>query len=145
MSRPATILRALVSGAIVVAAGLNLWSFIYQASTLKPRREEPVVISESRIIGVRDALLKAHYLHGDVGYIPGRVLEGGARTIEEDTDWLHFRYGMIPWNLVQDTLNAPFVVLDFTRWTDPAELPSGFVAVYESGDGLILLRRANPQ
>lgn len=145
MSRVAITVRSLVSGAIVLAAGLNLWSFIYQASTLKPRNEEPVVVSEARLIWVRDALLKAHYLNGEVGYLPGRVLEGGARTIDEDTDWLHFRYGMIPWNLLQDTFNAPFVILDFTRWTEPAQLPPGFVTIYESGDGLILLRRTGPQ
>ena len=139
------ILRSLISGALVVIAFLNLWHFTQNLSILKARKDDAVVVWENRLIGVRDALLKVHYLGGDVGYITAGVLQGSPRTTGENTNWVQARYVMIPWNLLQDTLAAPYVIADFSGSEAPPELPAGFVMLYDSRDGLVLLQRTPPQ
>jgi hypothetical protein len=127
--------------ALVAIAFVNLWQANRSLSYLKPRSEDAVVVWEDRLRFVRNTLMKAGYWRGDVGYISGGVLLGRPRTQEEDGDWGQARYVMIPWNLLQDSLAPPFVIADFSRTKESPTWPEGFVKLYDSGDGLIVLAR----
>jgi hypothetical protein len=48
---------------------------------------------------------------------------------------------MIPWNVLQDSLKPPYVVIDGTRSDPRVKAPDGFVKVYDSMDGLVLLKK----
>jgi hypothetical protein len=144
-SRVRLIGQSLVFAAVAAVAFLNLWDFVEQASSQQPRKEDQVGVAEWRLRWIRDALYKAHYLRGDIAYIPGRVLDGGAQTPDETSDWMITHYVMIPWNVVENTLNAPYLILDYSRWDKPVVLPAGFTTVYDSGDGLMLLRKLESQ
>src|ERR1051326_1815546 len=95
--------RALPAG-IVAVAFLNLWQLDQSLRWVRPREADDVVILEDRLRFVRDALMKAGYWRGDVGYMPAGVLSGHARTREDDQNWALTRFVLIPWNLVQDSL-----------------------------------------
>jgi hypothetical protein len=137
------VLRVASGTALVGIAFLNLWAANRSLAYLKPRREDAVVVWEDRLRYVRNALMKAGYFRGDVGYVPAGVLQGRARTTEENTDWVQARYVMIPWNLLQDNMDTPYVIVDFSRSKGSIDSPPAFVKLYDSGDGLTLLRRTS--
>jgi hypothetical protein len=72
-------------------------------------------------------------------------LNGNPRTDKESARWAQARYVMIPWNLLQDTTSAPYVIVDASLNANQPRLPEGFVKLYDSGDGLILLQQPHPQ
>jgi len=134
-------LRTLVSTCLVAITFANLWQLNQTLRWVKPREADDVVISEDRLRYVRDALMKAGYWRGDIGYMPAGVLHGRSRTFKDDQYWVITRYVMIPWNVLQDSLAPAYVLVDATR-SDPAvETPNGFVKVYDSMDGLVLLKK----
>jgi hypothetical protein len=133
--------RFLISVAIAVVAFLNLWHLDQTLRWVKPREADDVVVLEDRLRFVRDALMKAGYWRGDVGYMPAGVLQGHARTQLDDQQWVLVRYVMIPWNVRQDTLDAPYVLLDGTRSSTPVETPEGFTRIYDSANGLVVLKK----
>src|SRR5262249_50604036 len=137
--------RFLISAAIVVVAFLNLWYLNQNLHWIKPREADDVVILEDRLRFVRNALMKAGYWRGDVGYMPDGILHGYPRTISDDQQWVFVRYVMIPWNILQDTLSAPYVLLDGTRSTAPVETPEGFIKIYDSANGLVVLKKLSVQ
>lgn len=139
------VLRTVTGAALVGIAFVNLWMANKSLSYVKPRREDAVVVWEDRLRYFRNELMKAGYFRGDVGYMPGGVLQGGTRTLAEDIDWVQARYVMIPWNLLQDNMNAPYVIVDFSRRGGPFEIPPAFIKVYDSKDGLTLLRKTSAQ
>ena len=74
------------------------------------------------------------------------------RIVETEISWLSPRplakyrravlyYAAIPLNVVPDKLDAPFVLADFALGGSPDQLPEGFEKVYDSGNGLLLLKR----
>jgi hypothetical protein len=136
-----TRLRSLVQAALVVIAFLNLWQLNGTLRWVKPREDDDVVIAEDRLRFIRDALMKAGYWRGDVGYMPEGVLNGHARTKADDSEWVVVRYVLIPWNVIQDSLEPPFVLVDGRRTGRRIETPQGFTKVYESKEGLTLLRK----
>jgi hypothetical protein len=128
-----------------MVAFLNLWQANRLAEGKKPRNQDDVVLLERRMIGIRNALLGVGYRGGDIGYMPAGVLNGNPRTERESTRWVQARYVMIPWNLLEDTMSAPYVIVDASLNADQPRLPEGFVKLYDSGDGLILLQQTRPQ
>lgn len=137
----AKILRVLVSASIVVVAYLNLWQLNQTLRWVKPREADDVVVLEDRLRFIRNALMKAGYWRGDVGYMPAAVLNGAAPTARNEQVWTQVRYVMIPWNVVQDSLNPPYVLVDSTGVAQPVEIPAGFGKIYDSKDGLMLLKK----
>jgi hypothetical protein len=135
------ILRTLVSTCLVAIAFANLWQLNQTLRWVKPREADDVAISEDRLRYIRDALMKAGYWRGDIGYMPAGVLQGRARTPKDDQYWVITRYVMIPWNVVQDSLAPAFVLVDATRSDAAVEPPNGFVKVYDSTDGLVLIKK----
>jgi hypothetical protein len=89
--------------------------------------------------------MKAGYWLGDVGYMPAGVLHGYPRTLDDDQQWVVVRYVMIPWNILQDTLSAPYVLVDSTRSKTPVETPQGFIKIYDSTNGLVVLKKLSAQ
>ena len=142
MIRP---VRFLISVAIVVVAFLNLSHLNQGLRGLKPREADDIVILEDRLRFVRDALMKAGYWRGDVGYMPAGVLHGYPRTINDNQQWVAVRYVMIPWNILQDTLSAPYVLVDGTRSKTPVQTPEGFIRIYDSTNGLVVLKKLSVQ
>jgi hypothetical protein len=108
---------------------------------VKPREADDAAIAEDRLRFIRDALMKAGYWRGNIGYMPEGVLSGHARTNADDTQWAVVRYVLIPWNVVQDSLEPPFVLVDARRTGRETETPQGFTKVYDSRDGLTLFRK----
>jgi hypothetical protein len=140
-----SILRFLVSAALIMVAFLNLWHANRLAEARKPRNQDDVVVLEHRMIAIRNALLGVGYRGGDLGYMPAGVLNGNPRTEQESARWAQARYVMIPWNLLQDSTSAPYVIVDASLNADQPRLPERFVKLYDSGDGLILLQQTHPQ
>jgi len=137
--------RFLTSAAIAVFAFLNLWHLNQSLRWVKPREADDIVILEDRLRFVRDALMKARYWRGDVGYMPAGVLQGYPRTINDNQQWVAVRYVMIPWNILQDTLSAPYVLVDGTRSKTPVQTPEGFIRIYDSTNGLVVLKKLSVQ
>jgi hypothetical protein len=137
--------RFLFSVGLAVVAFLNLWHLDQTLRSVRPREADDVAILEDRLRFVRDALMKAGYWRGDVGYMPAGVLQGHPRTVRDDQQWLIVRYVMIPWNIRQDTLGAPYVLLDGTGSSTPVETPEGFTRIYDSANGLVVLKNLSVQ
>lgn len=140
-----TALRFLVSAGIAATAFLNLWYLNQSFYWVTSRTTDPVVVVEDRIRSVRDALMKSGYRRGDIGYMPAGVLLGKPRTASDDQQWARIRYAMIPWNLLQDNLKPSYVLLDATRIDSAVDIPQGFTKMYDSKDGLILLKKPAAQ
>jgi hypothetical protein len=63
-------------------------------------------------------------------------LQGKPRTEREDVDWVQVR--LIPLNVLQDTLEAPYVIAETSRGVD------GFATIYNPNNGWVLLKKARP-
>jgi hypothetical protein len=126
----------LLAGTII----LNLTGFSESVNQLPNRDLDEIFLWENYLTPIRIALLTAQYRDGIVGYMPGNVLRGHPHTDRESIDWALVRFVMIPWRVVQDTIDAPFVIVDF-RGQDP-DIPAGFRTLYQSPEGLFLLKRS---
>jgi len=138
-------IRFLISAAIVIVAFLNLWQVTHSLRSAKSRDADDVVILEDHYRFVRDALMKERYWRGDVGYMPAGVLSGHARTLMDDQQWALVRYVMIPWNVLQDNLGPQYVILDGTRTKERIQTPQGFTKIYDSMNGLAVLKKVSAQ
>jgi hypothetical protein len=132
--------RFFLAAGIAAAAFANLWQVNQTLRWVKPREDDAVVVLESRLRFIRNALMKEGYWRGDVGYMPAGILQGHSRTSVDDEQWALVRYAMIPWNILQDSLHAPYVLIDGTKSGTPIEVPPGFVPIYDSADGLVLVK-----
>src|SRR5215831_11738980 len=126
------LVRFLISVAIAIVAFLNLWHLDQTLRGVKPREADVAVISEDQLRFVRDALMKAGYWRGDVGYMPAGVLQGHQPTLLDDQQWILTRYGMLRWDIRANTLAAPYVFGDGTRTSAAVETPAGFARIYDS-------------
>ena len=132
-------LRYIAGIIVVVCATLNIGQFARYVFNLPPRQSDDRIIWEQRLDGIRNALRKAGYNSGDIGYVPAGVLQGTARTEREDVDWVQVRYAMIPLNVLQDSLEAPYVIAESTHEVE------GFTTFYDGSNGWILLQKKAPQ
>lgn len=123
----------------MVSAGVNIWQFNQNVWNLPPRESDHRIIWEQRLSGIREALRSAGYARGNIGYMPAGVLQGKPRTEREGVDWVQVRYAMIPLNVLQDTLDAPYVVAESSGSLE------GFTTVYDPHNGWVLLQRNSPQ
>ena len=124
---------------LIAVACVNIGHFNQYVSNLPPRASDDRIIWERRLSGIREALWKAGYHSGNVGYMPAGVLKGNPRTSREDVDWVQVRYAMIPLNVLQETLDARFVVAEFQGNLE------GFTTLYDAKNGLVLLQRKSQQ
>ena len=137
--------RILSFASIVVLAFLNLWQVTQTLRWVKPREADDVVVLEDRLRFVRDALMKGGYWRGNVGYMPAQFLHGDRLSPRDDQQGVLVRFVMIPWNVLQNTLDAPYVLVDGTRTTTPIQIPDGFTKVYDSMNGLVLVKKLSLQ
>jgi hypothetical protein len=128
-------LRCIAAAVLVFCAFVNLAQFMKDIFTFPPRQTDDRVVWEQRLTGIRNALRKAEYNSGNIGYMPAGVLQGKVRTDREDVDWVQVRYAMIPLNVLQDSLDAPYVI------AESAQDVAGFETVYDGHNGLILLQK----
>lgn len=127
--------RYLAAVALVLCAIVNVGWFAQHVFTYPPRESDDRIMWEKRLTGIRNALIRVRYNNGNIGYMPGGVLQGKQRTQREDVDWVQVRYAMIPLNVLQDSMDAPYVIAESSR---PVE---GFETIYDAGNGLILLQK----
>ena len=128
-------LRYLAGAVVVVCACVNIAHFTQYVFNLPPRPSDDRIIWEQRLDGIRDALRKAEYSSGAIGYMPAGVLQGKSRTEREDVDWVQVRYALIPLNVLQDTLDAPYVIAQSSREVE------GFTTVFDAHNGWLLLQK----
>jgi len=100
-----------------------------------------MVVLEQRLTGIRNALVEARYPASDLGYMPAGVLNGNPKTEKQAERFVRLRYVMIPWNLIENSIAPPYVILDSSIDGVDAAIPAGFAKLYDSGDGLALLQR----
>jgi hypothetical protein len=132
-------LRYLACVVVIICATLNIAQFTRHVINMPPRQSDDRIIWEQRLEGIRNALRKAGYTSGNIGYMPQGVLNGKARTEREDVDWVQVRYAMIPLNVLQDSVDAPYVIAESTHSLE------GFTTLYDGRNGWILLQRKVPQ
>jgi hypothetical protein len=130
-----------VSRAIVVAVAVwNIWMFTLFVMQVPPRDLNRTVVWEKRFEPIREVLHSARYRMGDLGYVTARGLRGEPVSDAEFINRAELYYVVIPWNLIQNTVDAPYVIGDFTFNEPTPELPQGLVKVFDPGNGLILFR-----
>jgi hypothetical protein len=88
---------------------------------------------------LRDHLNVIGYRIGDLGFVSPTSL--GGMTEEDKIHRTYLSYVAIPLNVVENKLDAPYVIGDFLR-RRPDTLPPGLVEVYDPGNGLVLLKSA---
>jgi len=140
-----SILQSIAASIVIVAACWNLWRFTLNVMSTGPREENSNVVFEKVWIPFFNEFVKADYRIGSVGYITARTLRGEAPTVEDEDRFVHFYYAAIPLNIVRDKLDAPFLLADFTISGTPDRLPEGFDEIYDSGAGMLLLKRRVPR
>jgi hypothetical protein len=131
-------LKFVAAATVAVFAYWNVLSVFRSSIHLPPRETEEVVMVEKRLAPVRENLLAIDY-RGEIAYITDRVLAGLPPKIDDEKKWGQFQYVLIPWVLVRDKQNTPFVLADFSDGP-PAVAPEGLSKVYDDGNGLILFR-----
>jgi hypothetical protein len=133
----------LVIATVLVFCFISNTQYFYGRRTGLPLHWGPNEISvwEDRSRGIRDALLARNYRSGPIAYMPSGVLHGHPRTKDDDVAWNMLRYVMIPLDVRQDTLDAPYVIEDYSAENAPYALPEGFVGVLDVPGGLTLLQR----
>ena len=140
-----SVFRSLAGCALIVVSFLNIWQSNRLAERIKPRDQDDVVVLERRLIGIRNALLEVKYRDSEIGYVYASVLNGGAMSEREDARLTQARYAMIPWIIRPNSLKAPYVILDISQGVREPAIPEGFVKLYDSQDGLMLLQRTQSQ
>jgi hypothetical protein len=136
------ILRLSAAAALLLVSFVNLSRYKDGLFYLQSREDDPVSTWESRILPVRYALIRAGYTRGDIGYISPSFFAGKPkRSLDEEIRWCIVRYGMIPWNLLDDPRPARYVIMDYVGISPVPPVPAGFKNLYESRDGLFLLYR----
>jgi len=148
--------RVIESISIVALVVISFWNIsIFRSSvfTLPAPESNELVVQEERYKQIRIILAKAGHTKGTVAFITNRDLIPGERKEEDDFRWGQGQYVMVPWILVRNGRTVPgvpitgaapeFIIADF--WDGmPASYPKGFETLYDSGSGLVLLRRNAP-
>jgi hypothetical protein len=138
LTRGRTVLKFVAAVTVGVFAYWNVLVVHKTSIYLPPRETEEVVVVEKRLEPVREYLLSVNY-RGEIAFITNRVLAGLPVTLEDNKEWGQFQYVMIPWTLLRDKRNTPYVLADF-RDGPPAVALEGLSKIYDDGNGLILFR-----
>src|SRR4051812_14980476 len=107
-----TILKPIAAAVLIVCAYWNLVNAYKNSEYLPPREFDEIAIRETRLAPIRDNLLSAGY-RGEIAFVTNHALSGLPPTPEDDKRWGQSQYAMIPWTLVRDKQNTPFVLADF--------------------------------
>jgi hypothetical protein len=129
---------------LVIGTGWNLWWFGVGVEKLPPRSADPLVILENQFLPLKFALIEENY-RGRISYETVRSLGGEPRTSMDDVAWVELRYVAIPFILVRDVTDTPYVIGDFTRETSIPETPAGLTKIYGNSNGLVLYKRTSVQ
>jgi hypothetical protein len=132
-------LNFVAAATVVVVAYWNVGIVYWTSENLPARETEEIVIQEKRLAPVRANLQSIDY-RGEIAFITNSALSGLPPSKEDDKRWGQSQYVLIPWLLVRDKRDSPFVLADF--WDGPPVVPlQGLTKVYDNGSGLILFRR----
>jgi len=131
-------LAVLAAVAIVVCAYVNVVSSYQRITYLPPRELDEVIVKEARLAPIRLNLLSTGY-QGDIAFVTNRTLQQLPKTPEDEKQWGQFQYSILPWKLVRDRMNTPFVLADFWDGT-PDHALDALEKFYDAGNGLILFR-----
>jgi hypothetical protein len=133
-----TVLKFVAAVTVGVIAYWNVLVVHRTSVYLPPRETEEIVSQEKRLAPVREYLLSIDY-RGEIGFITNHILSGSPFNVEDDRKWGEFQYVMIPWVLVREKRNTPYVIADFSDGPPPVAF-EGLSKVYDDGNGLILFR-----
>jgi hypothetical protein len=144
------LVEAVSIAALVAITFWNIWIFRGRVFTSPPAGSDELVVQEKRYEPIRAILTKAGYTKGPIAFITKRDLTSAERREEDDRRWGQGQYEMVPWILVRQGRTVPgmpltdsssdFAIADF--WDGmPSSFPAGFETLYDSGSGLMLLRR----
>jgi hypothetical protein len=140
-----SMLQRLTGLVVVIVACWNVWALTLVALSYGSRESNRNVVLEKIWRPIFHEFVEAKYRLGDVGYVTARTLRGEPPTEDDVVRRVGFYYAAIPLNIVPDKLDSPFLLADFTLSGPPDELPEGFEKVYDSGDGLLLLKHRATQ
>src|SRR5262249_1634947 len=107
---------------IVVIACMSVWSYLVTVANMRLSDSEATAW-ENRLQGIRQALVDLRYTRGDIGYMPAGVLQGKPKTGRDDVDWVEARYTLIPFTLKQNSIDAPFVIVNYPGEPEPPKIP----------------------
>jgi hypothetical protein len=95
--------------------------------------------AEELWVPLREHLNAIGYRIGDLGFVSSSSLRDGTMTEEDKLHRAYLYYAAIPFNVVENKLDAPYIIGDFLR-SRPDTLPPGLVMVFDPGNGLVLLK-----
>jgi hypothetical protein len=137
--------RVVLAAVLVVSAFWNIVRFDrISAESVPGRSENVIVVEEKRLAGVRMKLLEVGYGPGQISFVTGRDLAANPRTAADDYKWAIARYALIPWVLVRDTRDTPYVIADYGDTNVVQEIGADFIKIYDGGNGVVLFRKNNP-
>jgi len=131
-------LRFTAGAAIVVCAYWNVVAFNQATESLAPRDGDEIVMREKRLAPVRQILLFNGYLSGEIAFITNRDFDRLPPLPEDDKRWSQSQYAMIPWVLVRNKRDTPFLLVDF--WDGPPHQNLEALTKLYDGDGLVLFQ-----
>jgi hypothetical protein len=134
-------LKSIVRIGLIGTACWNIQSYTGTVLKFPQRDANAVVQAEEAWTPIHKQLAIAGYTIGDIGYVTARSLRGEPLDNTEVGRRTALYYAVIPLNLARDDRNTPFVIGDF-RLETPPQLPPDLTVVFDSGNGLVLLKRS---
>jgi hypothetical protein len=132
-----SILQSVTAIGLIAVACWNVTD--YTATTFSVPGTTDVAGWEKLFEPIQEYLTTVGYGINDLGYVSSTQLQEGITTEEESIHRAYLYYVAIPMNIVQNKLDAPYIVGDFLR-ARPDKLPPGLVQVFDPGNGLVLLQ-----
>ena len=136
------ITRSIVQSVIVAGLMAVAWCNVgaYTAQVFSLRKATTDIEGWERLWEpMQSYLMTAGYRIGDLGFVSSTSLRSGTLTAEDVQHRIYLYYAVIPLNLIENKLDAPYVVGDFMRGK-PDTLPPGLIEVFDAGNGLVLLK-----
>src|SRR5688572_4971466 len=133
--------RAVAAIVIAWSIGWNLLKLILDFGGQIPREENVLVKLERSFTPIRFALWKEGYTGRYLGYVSPRSTVGNKVATDDGPRWSMVRYLAIPWVVLDDSRDVPYVIGDYQTGETIPEKLDGFTRIYDRGDGLILYKR----
>ena len=133
--------RLAASGFLIWVIGYNFWGFSNFGGIPDPGMTDETVIRDRLFEPIRGALILNDYKIGHLDYINSRSVRGEPRTQLDDFAWGKSRFSAIPYSLVRDTSDSPYVLGDFTEDNVVPPAPQGLVLIANPGNGFVLYKR----
>ena len=128
---------------LVIALSMcwNFWSLSMSFGAQTPREEGEIVTLERHFLPIRFALFKEDYTGRNLGYVSARSPVGQKLAFDEGPRWSAVRYVAIPFILIKDSHDVPYVIGDFQAGESVPDELDGFIKFFDRGDGLVLYKR----